>query len=111
MSPLVKTTFIKAAFAACLVLEPLFSAHAQHRPMRVGPPIHRAPTGVAGFSGNGITTRKVFLWRQSAKIEPHLREVPSARPVQVVGSQSGFYAVIMHDGLRGWLPEDAVRPR
>lgn len=106
MSPI-----IKATFAACLAFGPLTSAHAQPRPIRKLPPVHRAPVGVAGFGGNGITTRKVFLWRQPAKIEPHLREVPNGRPVEVVGSQAGFYAVIMHDGLRGWLPEDAVRPR
>lgn len=105
MSPI-----IKAALAACFVFEPLISAHAQPRPIRT-PPVHRAPVGVIGFSGNGITTRKVFLWRQPAKIEPHLREVPNGRPVEVVGSRDGFYAVIMHDGLHGWLPEDAVRPR
>ena len=102
---------IKAAFAACLVFGPLFSTQAQPRPLRRLPPVHRAPVGVAGFGGNGITTRKVFLWRQPAKIEPHLREVPGNRPIQVVGSRNGFYAVIMHDGLHGWLPEDAVRPR
>lgn len=104
-------SLIKATLAACLVFGPLISVHAQVHPIRKLPPFHRAPVGTAGFAGNGSTTRRVFLWRQPAKIEPHLREVPNGRPIQVVGSRDGFYAVIMHDGLRGWLPEDAVRPR
>ena len=123
MSPL-----IRAALASGLVLGSLVPANARPpQPVRVRvphpqrqtqivvrrrfPPIHRAPTGVLNRFGNGITTRKVFLWAQPAKIEPHIREVPNDRGVQVMGSQDGFYAVIMHDGLRGWLPRDAVRQR
>ncbi len=123
MSPL-----IKATLASCLVLGTLIPACAQppqhvrvpashpYRQtgivMRRTPPhIHRAPIGAGGPASNGITIRKVFLWAQPAKIEPHIREVPSGRPIRVVGSQGGFYAVIMHDDRQGWLPGDAVRPR
>ena len=75
------------------------------------PPLRHAPAGVVARAGNAVTTRKVFLWAQPAKIGPHLREVPNGRPVLVAGSQNGFYAVTMHDGLRGWMPTDAVRLR
>ena len=125
---------IKAVLASCLVLGPLTAAcarpplhvrtpHPQRQPQivirrgpqivvgRRPPPIHRSPVGGGNHASNGITTREVFLWARPAKIEPHIREVPNGRPVQVVGSADGFYAVIMHDGLRGWMPRDAVRPR
>ncbi len=119
---------IKAAVASCLALGLLMPACAQPRQhMRVPashpyrqtgiavrgtpPPIRRAPVVMGSPASNGITIRKVFLWPQPAKIEPHIREVPSGRPIRVIGSQGGFYAVIMHDGRQGWLPVDAVRPR
>lgn len=64
-----------------------------------------------GSRSNGVTTRNVYLWSQPAKIEPHIQQVDRGRPVQVVGQQVGFYAVVLHNGRRGWVPVDAVRPR
>jgi len=123
---------IKATLAPCLALGLLMPACAQppqhirarashllYSPYRqtgivvrrTPPANRRGPIVIGGPASNGITTRKVFLWPQPAKIEPHIREVPSSRAVRVVGSQGGFYAVVMHDGRQGWMPVDAVRPR
>ncbi len=107
---------VALALPGGLVFSPVASARPAHAP--VPPPHRRKPappvtvvTGQPTTADNAVTTRNVYLWRQPAKIEPHIQQVDKGRPVQVVGQQSGFYAVVLHNGRQGWLPIDAVRAK
>lgn len=104
--------------ALSLLVGLLFAPGAFARPSHAPPPHSRKPlpppsvgTGQPVSAANAVTSRNVYLWRQPAKIEPHIQQVDKGRPVQIVGQQSGFYAVVLHNGRRGWLPIDAVRPK